>query len=425
MFVVECSGSSFWSRNETITAIINTAKGTTMRLASAVAAASLLFASSSLAQTRIEILDAQIYLNGLGYDAGAPDGVWGRNTASALNAFLRDQGLVTTEVLTDFHVSLLNTVVKDLGVPLTAVRLSNGRPYDPLWPEAEWHPEMMYDPEHNAGRGGFTRDGWNSSATVLPHQFNLVSSPFPVRYGSHSERFEIRPNDDSGMYPPTSGNRSELTQRPHPNNGSIGDDNWYGWSFYHENLLSVDYTYNWAPFLGQWKTDFDAAPVIAIQPAHDGRPMDGQFMGVSLVDLSEGRDRAWLRANYFGVPCRLFRIAEAQNQWIDIVINTNFAADESGYLNIWINGEQKCQYRGQITVTPVDEFQSYGVINDGPIFKRGYWSGHRNFPSRWLENHPHVEIPTFVIYYDEWRQGSSREEVDIRMIEARGGEPVD
>lgn len=396
-----------------------------MKMVSAFSMAALLFASSLSAQTRMEILDAQIYLNGLGFDAGAPDGVWGPNTASALNAFLAEQGLEQTDVLTDEHISLLNAVVEDLGVQLNAVRLGNGQPYDPLWPQDEWHPEMQYDAEHNAGRGGFSREGWNSSATVLPHQFNLVTAPYPVRYGTHSERFEVRPDDDSGMEPPTRGNRSELTQRPHPDNGAIGSDNWYGWSFYHENLPSVDYTYGWAPFFGQWKTDLEAAPVIAIQPAHDGRPMDGQYMGVSLVDLSEGRDRAWLRANNFGVPCRLFRLDQSQNQWIDIVINTNFAEDDTGYLNIWINGEQKCAYQGQIVVTPVDNFTSYGFVNSGPIFKRGYWSGHRSFPRLWEENYPDVEIPTFVVYYDEWRQGASREEVDIRIIEALGGQPVD
>lgn len=396
-----------------------------MRLASVVIALAITLASPSLSQTRMEILDAQIYLNGLGYDAGVPDGLWGQNTSTALNLFLGDQGLEAVDALTDEQIHLLRNEVIEQEIHLAAVRLSNGQPYDPLWPSSEWHPDMQYDPEHNAGRGGFTREGWTSSANVLPHQFNLVSAPHPVRYGTHSERFEIRPNDDSGMEPPTRGNRSELSQRPSPDSGTIGGDNWYGWSFYHENLISVDYTYGWAPFLGQWKTNMEAAPVIAIQPAHDGRPMDGQYMGVSLVDLSEGRDRSWLRANNFSVPCRLFRIDQSQNEWVDIVINTNFAADNTGYLNIWINGEQKCAYRGQITVTPVDNFRSYGVVNNGPIFKRGYWSGHRGFPQRWMENYPDQEIPTFVIYYDEWRQGSSREEVDIRMIEARGGEPVD
>lgn len=301
----------------------------------------------------------------------------------------------------------------------------SARPTDPAWPRSQWHPDTKYEREHNSGRGGFTRAGWISSGNVLPHQFNLVTAPYPVRYGEYSERFEIRPSDYDGMDGRTRGNRSELTQRPGPNNPKIGEDSWFGWSFYHENILAVDYTYGWAPYFGQWKTDLDAAPVIAIQPAHDGRPGDGQYMGVSLVDLSEGRSREWLKANNFGVPCRLFRIDQSRGRWVDIVVNTNFGENANGYLNIWINGQLKCQYRGQITVTPVDRYRSYGYMNHGPIFKRGYWSGHLSFPKLWEERYPKVKIPTFVVYYDEWRQGRSRDEVDIRKIEARLGPAVD
>lgn len=310
-------------------------------------------------------------------------------------------------------------------VSFAGMNAVHAQPVDTAWPRSAVHPDMEYNSDHNNYRGGFTREGWGSSGNILPHQFNIVSAPYPVRYGSHSERFEIRPSDYDGMNGKSRGNRSELTQKPSPDNPRIGEDSWFGWSFFHENLLSVNYTYGWAPFLGQWKTDLDAAPVIAIQPAHDGRPMDGQYMGVSLDDLSQGRSRDWLKSNNFGVPCRLFRLDQSRGRWVDIVLNTNFGDDENGYLNIWINGELKCEYTGQITVTPVDRFRSYGVRNHGPIFKRGYWSGHRSFPSRWLENHPTVEIPTFVVYYDEWRQGRSREDVDIRMIEARGGQAVD
>jgi len=301
----------------------------------------------------------------------------------------------------------------------------NGQQKESNWPRKAWHQDMRYEADHNKYRGGFTREGWVSSGNLLPHQFNIVSDPYPVRYGSHSERFEIRPTDYDGMDGKTRGNRSELTQRPAKGNPRIGEDNWFGWSFYHENLLSVDYTYGWSPFLGQWKTDLDAPPVIAIEPAHDGRPGDGQEIAVSLPDFSEGRDRNWLKSNNFGYPCRLFSIAQSRGRWVDIVISTNFGDDDNGYLNIWINGKQKCKYRGQITVTPVDRFKSYGYRNHGPLFKRGYWSGHRSFPKKWLENHPNAEIPTFVVYYDEWRQGKSREEVDIRIIESRSGPAVD
>ena len=309
---------------------------------------------------------------------------------------------------------ILGVFVWLLAIPVLA------QPKDPNWPRGAWHKDMRYERTQ-----GFTRKGWNGSGTKLPHQFNIVSAPYPVRYGTHSERFEIRPDDHDAMGGRTGGNRSELTQRPNRQNAKIGEDAWYGWSFYHENLAVVDHTYGWTPKLGQWKTDLEAPPVIELAPARDGRGRDGHYIGIALTDLSNGKSRSWLKANNFGVPCRLFHIGSTRNKWVDIVINTNFGDDENGYLRVWVNGKQKCDYRGQIVVTPVDRYRSYGFRNHGPIFKRGYWSGHKGFPSRWKQNHPNVPIPTFVVYYDEWRQGKSRAEVDIRMIERAGGPAVD
>ena len=186
------------------------------------------FTSPSVAQTRQEILDAQLYLNGLGYNAGLADGVWGPNTASALMAFAEDEGIDTSQPLGDQHLSVLRDRVEASGVQLTAARLPNGQPYDPFWPPSEWHPDMRYDPDHNNYRGGFARQGWYSSGTVLPHQFNLVSNPYPVRYGTHSERFEIRSGDYDGMEGATEANRSEIGQRSSPRAPSIDHDIWFG-----------------------------------------------------------------------------------------------------------------------------------------------------------------------------------------------------
>jgi len=299
-------------------------------------------------------------------------------------------------------------------------------PIDPDWPPENWHSEMEYNSEHNEGQGGFTRKGWTSSGTLKPHQFNIVAAPYPVRYGLYSERFEIRSDDDDGMTELTQGNRSELTQRPSSDNPQIGQDSWIGWSFYYEDLPRLDGTYGWNPKFGQWKTDLDGTPVISLTTAHDGRKNnEGGWIAIELTDLASKQDRSWLKANYFGYPCRLFDIEKMKSSWIDITINTNFGDDENGYLKVWINDVMRCDYKGQIVVTPVKNFESYGVRNNGLIFKRGYWSGHRGFPSKWKTNHPEKPIPTFVVYYDEWRQGKNRADVDIRLIEGQGGAALD
>lgn len=373
------------------------------------------FASSSVAQTRLEILDAQLFLNGLGYNAGPADGVWGPNTASALMAFAVDEGIDTLQPLGDQHLSVLRKRVEESGVELPAARLPNGQPYDPFWPPSEWHPDMRYDPDHNFYRGGFARRGWYSSGTVLPHQFNLVSRPHPVRYGTHSERFEIRPDDYDGMESRTEANRSEIGQRSSPRASLLDQDVWFGWSFYFDHLPILDGSYGWYPMFGQWKVNMEGAPVIALRPHRSG-----SWIGVHLDDMTKNSPYSWRMENGHGFPCSLFDIKESEGDWIDIVINTNFGSVDDGYLNIWINDELRCEYKGQLV--------SDTTLNLGhraAIHKRGYWSGHLSFPRKWRENHPNEEIPTFVLYYDEWRQGRSREEVDIRLIEDRGDPAVD
>lgn len=274
-------------------------------------------------------------------------------------------------------------------------------PVDPEWPRANWHQDMRYNPDHNNYRGGFTREGWTSSGTVLPHQFNIVSKPYPVRYGTHSERFEIRPTDYDGMESRTQANRSELRQANSSIAARIGEDIWFGWSFYYEDLPSLDPSYGWWPMFGQWKVDIEGAPVVVVRPS-------GRRMGIYFDELNKGSQ------------CWLFDVQDLRGTWIDLVFNTNFATDENGYLYVWVNGERKCSYNGPIVDS---KHSASGLLK--PIFKRGYWSGHKSFPSKWLSNHPDEPIPTIVVYYDEWRQGSKREDVDILMIEPIGGPAVD
>ncbi len=389
-----------------------------MKAFAVIASTLIALASPSVAQTRLEILDAQLYLNGLGYNAGPADGVWGPNTASALVAFAEDEGIDTSQPLRDQHLAVLRERVEAIGVQLPAARLPNGQPYDPLWPPSEWHPDMYFDADYVGGNpayiGGFSRRGWQASATILPHQFNIVTAPHPVRYGTHSERFEIRPDDYSGMASPQLGNRSEIRQES-SRAPEINSDYWVSWSFFYESLPRLDSSYGWHPMFGQWKVDVLGAPIIAFRPS-----FGGSFVYVGLDDMYKNMPSYEPLQSARGHPCSLFNTQEEAGTWIDIVVNTDFGSTDDGYLNIWINDELRCEYRGQIVPD--------ATVNAGhrtAIHKRGYWSGHLSFPRKWRENHPDVEIPTFVLYYDEWRQGLSREEVDIRLIEARGGPAVD
>jgi ankyrin repeat protein len=72
------------------------------------------------------VYEAQKKLNELGYDAGKPDGIWGKKTADAVKSFQSDNGLPTTGQLDGLTTFRLNT--KEPPVKLTlseAVRLNN------------------------------------------------------------------------------------------------------------------------------------------------------------------------------------------------------------------------------------------------------------------------------------------------------------
>ncbi len=280
------------------------------------------------------------------------------------------------------------------------------------------HADMRFDRNNN----GWARDGWTNNHSPNPHQFNIVCSPSPVRYGNCSERFEVRNTDCDPTDCPFQRNRSEISIEHDRVQARLNEDIWYGWSFYNETIINSGGSDKINFYLSQWKADNNAGPVIAFAAVRtDHAPRGDKTIAILLEDLGAHRSRAWHKANDFAYVCYLWDAEREKGRWVDIVLNTNFGTNDNGYLNVWINGEQRCSYKGLITITPLD-FRSNGVQFRGPRNNHGIFNhGLRN----WYENHPNEPVPTWVAYYDEFRVGSSREEVDIRLIEARNGEAVD
>jgi len=75
--------------------------------------------------------------------------------------------------------------------------------------------------------------------------------------------------------------------------------------------------------------------------------------------------------------------------WHDFVVNVNWTYKKSGYLNVWIDGNQVIEYKGPIG------------YNDsvGPFFKMGIYRDDI--------------AETFVIYHDEYRGGYSPADIGI------------
>lgn len=261
-------------------------------------------------------------------------------------------------------------------------------------------------------------DGYVRNLTPHSHGVRFSTGAEPVRAGRISERYELRHGDCGGDDCRNPRFRSEIRQSPARTRARIGQDIWYGWSFYNENVRSYPGRTSLMTVFGQWKMGGSNPPNIKlVQVGHreayrNGNP--NHDVVIQMDDASEGL--GWGRAGNWGIVCRLFSIEQARGRWTDIVLNTNFSTSEDGYLRVWINGEQRCDYAGPVVVT------TDRSLYPGPNHRRGIYV---SFTKRWQEQQPDTPYPTQIVYYDEFRVGRSRDEVDIRRIEQAGGAAVD
>jgi hypothetical protein len=134
-----------------------------------------------------------------------------------------------------------------------------------------------------------------------------------------------------------------------------------------------------------------------------------------------GRFKSKGNSNNWNMPCRPWSMEENKGKWVDIVINTNFGSNDDGYVNVWINGEKRCEYQG-VLQDYVPRFPGHNQTAisgeseyPGPSHRRGIFINKNKMTTK--------THPTLIAYYDEFRVGKSRKEVDIRMIEDPNYEP--
>ncbi|WP_226781744.1 heparin lyase I family protein [Oceaniglobus trochenteri] len=258
------------------------------------------------------------------------------------------------------------------------------------------------------------------------HAFRFVTPPEPVRRGKRGERYELRDGDCGGSDCSNPRYRSEIISKEPV--GRVGHDAWYGWSFRNGTIPSFSERNALRLVLGQWKLSGTAPPAFRLvqigldegnwqrcdptvcRPTNDRRA----DVVIQLVDVS--RHLGWTRQQNDGHICRLFSMADARSQWMDIVVNTNFSAGPDGYLRAWVNDVQKCDYRGPVVATFGDG------VGDRATVRRGIFA---SFTERWDASEGARPKPTMVAYYDEFSVGTTREDVDLRLREGSGAPAVD
>ena len=235
-----------------------------------------------------------------------------------------------------------------------------------------------------------------------PHKHGISITDENVRRGEVAERYEVR-HGDCGGKDCIAGTRyrSEIMLLKNKTKARFNKDIWYGWSFYNESIPKFDDKVNIMPVIGQWKMGGDTRPAVKI--TYQG--WTGTF-DIQLEDMRVAKK--WGRAEKHGHICNLFTHGQSYKQWTDIVINTNWGTNDKGYLKVWINGDLKCDYVGQI-VSTTTKFRY-----PGPNHRRGIFV---SYTKRWDKHIPEQKKPTMVVYYDEFLVGKSKQDVDTRLRE--------
>lgn len=256
------------------------------------------------------------------------------------------------------------------------------------------------------------------------YRFGYTSQP--VRRGAKAQRFEIRHGDcgrSSGWNDcETDRGRVEMKERPKNAMSKPGKGIWYGYSM----LIPQDFQ-----SLGKGNT-------LLGQVKAEGWNMPMWFLTFN--------DRPYL--NFAdNVPCSIGSLASWKGRWIDVTIYAHYGhSGQKSYFQLYKDGKLICDRK---TPFMPEEFRTkrpklglkYGVYNS---FVSRYLARHGQTPaaaSAMAQQHEGgtskspsstpfkydwgVQLPTHVVYYDEMRYGSRREDVDVRMLEARGVPPVD
>jgi hypothetical protein len=271
--------------------------------------------------------------------------------------------------------------------------------------------------------------GYERLLNDTPHGFRMAQAGEPVRRGRTSERYELRDGDCGGSDCGKPWYRTEIRETAQATQARLGDDIWYGWSFYNENIASGTADTTLGAVIGQWKQGGDQPPVFRI--VQDGRG-EGNWAACDtrictrnpdpaldvVVELEDMRQAAnWGAAQNFGKICKLFSMDQNRGKWVDIVVNTNFSSDTNGYLRVWVNGVQTCDYYGRLVSDPRSR-----KGDAGPGHRRGIYA---SAPQRWTRSQGGAPKPTLIAYYDEFLVGNTRADVDPAAREARKLPPKD
>ncbi|MEM7522056.1 MAG: heparin lyase I family protein [Pseudomonadota bacterium] len=266
------------------------------------------------------------------------------------------------------------------------------------------------------------------SPAVHSYRPGLVSVGDPVRRGARSERFELRGEDCGGSDCNEPRARAEIQMTPSETTAALGEDIWYGWSFYNATVPNFSRDTSLRLVFGQWTMGGKHRPIFRlIQLGKDegdfsacadticrGANLGQGDVVLQLEDIAEALN--WGDAQNNGYVCRLFDMQAQRGQWVDLTLNTNFSTRGDGYVRVWVNGNLACDYQGPVVSA------TSAASGLPPRHRRGVFS---SWTKRWEKANGSARKPTMIVYYDEFRAGKTRADVDVRQRAQAGQGPTD
>ena len=167
--------------------------------------------------------------------------------------------------------------------------------------------------------------------------------------------------------------RSELSEKVKDN--YPGSEHWYGWSIYFPNDFPNVFPTKTA--LGQFHQD-KSHPVWLFQNADGGYHLDDQVRGTT--------------RRYYS----LIDEVDLRGQWHKIEVHVRWEKNDNGFFKVWVNGDNKVDYRGQ-TMDADRVYFKYGV--------------YRTFLSRFKNKYDQDAVPSQVAYFSNVKRANSRSEL--------------
>ncbi len=247
-----------------------------------------------------------------------------------------------------------------------------------------------------------------------------------TRRGTAAQRFEIRHGNcgkSSGWNDcETDRGRIERKEKPKNRMSKPGQGVWYGYSiFIPKNFTSLGRANT---ILSQAKVEKNSTPLWALT-----------FNDNPYLLYSDGKH------------CKLGSLNGWRGKWNDIVVYADYAqSGKSVYFQLFKNDKLICTRKSPIMPKHIPLRAQkigikYGIYSsfvsryldakktknvDLTAYKQNHSSGKSKSPTGTpFKNDWGVKLPTHVIYYDEMRFGSRRDQVDVRMLEKAGVPPVD